>query len=721
MSITATYRWLLRFISIQPEWIQQWISNKNRFKNVKEPEEKPLSTSSEEDTPGKVPNQDWGPFKRIPNVRNIEVKLGMTNSLLAIFGIEAKFKPTFAYQAHHNFGMNKYMNYQIYRLRRLATTNPTEYFKTMSRLMKQSKVLFIIGLNHVKPRWHREYPEWWVKRLYKQYVQISLSGSWKAEHSRKYIPKPNNKKRPLGIPSEVWRVHNHQVANFISLYLEERKFFENTEQKKQHGFRTGKGTKTAWQEILNKVTKADWVYEFDLSRCFPNIHIKAVSKALRKAQVPQQLIYKLERLNLSPLKNPESLLFETKETNEWNKWLLTNPTQEARLMNQHIRNTLEGNRELKKAENQVFDAYRLDEASIAGLNVLKWNTPSPKQTFWDPYQDLEEERRKINRKRQMLVANGTKPKSFLQEIQTIDLLDMVELKEYHKELYKGTEGDPYRGLPQGLPTSPILTITALEHLFIKPCKWNLIMYADDGLIYGNGEPPKETEIIKTLTKEKYGIELNQEKSKFAKLPGQEINLKFLGMRLKGETLSAETREGSVLQYNKHDLVRIYDLLENWNTTYFNELPDSRHSAPSRTPAISNANLRKEKITLEHPHTKENYELNYQPSYWKWRKATSRTHWEELASSRLFGLIQSRLFQGEWNTDITQCFELKFKKDSWTWNYDLNTQAVKLGDMNVFNSTSIACHDILGKLEAIGKIRKKTSKRTSTTGSGVSSH
>jgi len=70
----------------------------------------------------------------------------------------------------------------------------------------------------------------------------------------------------------------------------------------------------------------------------------------------------------------------------------------------------------------------------------------------------------------MLVANGTKPKSFLQEIQTIDLLDMVELKEYHKELYKGTEGDPYRGLPQGLPTSPILTITALEHLFIKPCK-----------------------------------------------------------------------------------------------------------------------------------------------------------------------------------------------------------------------------------------------------------
>lgn len=72
--------------------------------------------------------------------------------MLALFGIEARFKPTFAYKAYYNNGMNKYMNYQIYRLRQLAKENPKEYFKLASRLMKQSKVLFVIGLNHVKPR-----------------------------------------------------------------------------------------------------------------------------------------------------------------------------------------------------------------------------------------------------------------------------------------------------------------------------------------------------------------------------------------------------------------------------------------------------------------------------------------------------------------------------------------------------------------------------------------
>jgi len=88
------------------------------------------------------------------------------------------------------------------------------------------------------------------------------------------------------------------------------------------------------------------------------------------------------------------------------------------------------------------------------------------------------------------------------------------------------------------------------------------MYADDGLIYGNGPPPSEEEIISTISNDKYGISVNREKSGFAKLPDQEMNLKFLGMRLKGDTLTAETRNGSVLTYDKHDLVAVYDLLEN---------------------------------------------------------------------------------------------------------------------------------------------------------------
>jgi hypothetical protein len=73
-------------------------------------------------------------------------------------------------------------------------------------------------------------------------------------------------------------------------------------------------------KILDKVTNSDWIYEFDLSRCFPNIHIKGVSKALRAAKVPQQLINKLETLNLTPVANPGSLRNDTKEGNERTKY-----------------------------------------------------------------------------------------------------------------------------------------------------------------------------------------------------------------------------------------------------------------------------------------------------------------------------------------------------------------------------------------------------------------
>jgi hypothetical protein len=116
------------------------------------------------------------------------------------------------------------------------------------------------------------------------------------------------------------------------------------------------------------------------------------------------------------------------------------------------------------------------------------------------------------------------------------------------------------------------------------------MYADDGLIYGCGPTPSEKEIQKTLSNPKYGIELNLEKSRFAKLPGESINLKFLGMRLNGDTLSAETRNGSVLKYDKHDLVAVYDLLENWNATYSQDPKGREHSAHGRKPVNSEAEL-----------------------------------------------------------------------------------------------------------------------------------
>jgi hypothetical protein len=81
------------------------------------------------------------------------------------------------------------------------------------------------------------------------------------------------------------------------------------------------------------------------------------------------------------------------------------------------------------------------------------------------------------------------------------------------------------------------------------------------------------------------------------------------------------------------------------------------------------------------------------AYQAWTKYWNRSSWEKLASSRLFGMIQSRLFQDGWNIPISQCFNLTYKPKSWVDNYQGK-------DLDVFNSSSIACHDILNRLSKV---------------------
>jgi hypothetical protein len=72
----------------------------------------------------------------------------------------------------------------------------------------------------------------------------------------------------------------------------------------------------------------------------------------------------------------------------------------------------------------------------------------------------------------------------------------------------------------------------------------------------------------------------------------------------------------------------------------------------------------------------------------------------LIKARIFGLIQSRLYQGSWNLeDFKQDFRLTFRKGSWI---AFNKKFVFDNNINVFTSTSFAASALIS---ALGTIRR----------------
>lgn len=203
----------------------------------------------------------------------------------------------------------------------------------------------------------------------------------------------------------------------------------------------------------------------------------------------------------------------------------------------------------------------------------------------------------------------------------------------------------FKGVPQGSPTSPFLSILSLKDFLTQETS---VSYADDPIFF------KDTE-FEIHDDPKGGIELNHSKSSWVKRDGIWLKpLKFLGIEYDGITLRSHTRSGATLEVtgNKKEIL---DAISKWEEEY-------------KDGSLSSKSISKERVL---------------------------DSWKRIFSRRLSGFLLSAMYNDSWNLNVEQDFTLKFYDNSWL---DIQSKKRELPKYwNIFNVSSYATNSLLRTL------------------------
>jgi len=514
-------------------------------------------------------NQTIEGWAKIPNCEKFVIKLNEYDLRWAKAGMQVRLTPDITITPHVNRNMNRYMKYQMKRLKR-HIHNPSLYWKIAIWLIKHSMCFRVSAINKVFPNWHRNIPFWKVYQINRKAQAIIDEDHTDAKFVRVYIPKDKTY-RPLGVPYPEWRLVTHMYNNMLKVFLSQH--YLNS----QHGYIPRRGTLTAWKEIVRTVLDKQNIYECDLQQFFPSVHVNRISEILFNIGMPKALVYRLENWNrCNPILPENEKLDETR----------------YHLSEQDKSDISQG---IFRWESKLYDGIR-DFVNANGWELL-WETTGSNNVF-----------------------------EIVQEQWA--LLDMYRPAKVNNQ---------FDGIPQGLATSPSLSILTLKDFLTQIPS---VSYADDPIFYSNNPF-----IIKD--EPEHGIVLNHNKSSWVKKNGKWLKpLKYLGLIYNPfkDTLMAQTRKGATLE------------------------------------------LTKDKRDILHDHFEIPMDKDIQHKY---------KNWHSLLSNRIWGLLQSRMYQNRWNLDsLDQEFYLTFEDHSWV----AKTKAKEDIPLNIFNASSYACASLYHILE-----------------------